>query len=135
MKSIHDNRLENTRQLAGGFETLSSFADFINKPADLVSRYIGSNPTKKIGEKMARHIEACFKLTPHSLDQEGMGMHKSRDDGNGKVSDLPAVYKALLEADELALMRQLNEALLTKQLDDKDIELLRSLIRRLKQTP
>lgn len=131
MKSIHSIRLAHTRKLAKTFETNHAFAEFIDRPSDLISRYIGTNPSKNIGGSMARHIESCFKLPLYYLDNE---ISPEALDGAEGLREEAALFRAtnnLLKEDQMKLLRLLSESLLTDRLSKDDIILLRQLIRRL----
>ncbi|SDF69170.1 Peptidase S24-like [Onishia taeanensis] len=47
---------------------LRGLANAIDRSESQVSSFAGANPSKNIGERMARHIEASLKLPPHYLD-------------------------------------------------------------------
>lgn len=70
MKSIEEIRLDNARTLAKGYRTLSEFAHKIERSPTQVSRFMGKNPTKKIGSLIARDIEAKLSLAPSYLDND-----------------------------------------------------------------
>lgn len=60
MNTISEIRLANARKIADEYTNSADFAKKIDRESTQVSRFMGANPTKKIGEKMARHIEiAC----------------------------------------------------------------------------
>lgn len=70
MKTIDQIRAENARKLRDSVGGNAAFATHIDREPTQVSRLIGINPTKKIGDIMARHIEKCFGLPIAWLDQE-----------------------------------------------------------------
>lgn len=70
MKTINEIRVDNARKLRDGVGGNTYFASRLDREATQISRIIGKNPTKKIGDDMARHIEACFDLQIGWLDRE-----------------------------------------------------------------
>ncbi|HHQ2586108.1 TPA: LexA family protein [Providencia rettgeri] len=70
MKTIDQIRAENARKLRDSVGGNAAFASHIDREPTQVSRLIGINPTKKIGDLMARHIEKCFGLPTGWLDTE-----------------------------------------------------------------
>ncbi|WP_157760648.1 hypothetical protein [Hydrogenovibrio halophilus] len=70
MKSIYDIRRFNAQLLCEYSGTMAEFAHRIQRAQTQVSRLIGKNPTRNIGEKLARHIEASFQLPEHWLDHQ-----------------------------------------------------------------
>lgn len=70
MKEISQIRLENVRQLAKGAGGTTPFAIKVDREPTQMSRVMGSNPTKNIGSKLARHIEACFGKPSGWLDYD-----------------------------------------------------------------
>lgn len=70
MKNIHDIRLENARILASTFKNLADFAEKIERAPTQVSRFMGKNPTKHIGDKLARHLEEKLNMATGWLDRE-----------------------------------------------------------------
>ncbi|WP_330926316.1 hypothetical protein [Candidatus Sororendozoicomonas aggregata] len=96
---INEIRRHNARLLADQFKTLSGFADYIDRSQTYVSRFIGRNPTKGIGNKIARKIEKSFDKPHGWLDT----LHSSLDDNDGK--DQPATLRKATNApntDEIA---------------------------------
>lgn len=66
---ISSTRLKNFRQLIAERRLkLSDVADLLGKAPAQVSAFGGKNPTKGIGHKIAREIEAALTLAPGSLD-------------------------------------------------------------------
>ncbi|MBN0668966.1 helix-turn-helix transcriptional regulator, partial [Pseudomonas aeruginosa] len=61
-------RRTNALSLAEKEGGTGAFASRIDREPTQVSRLIGSNPTKNIGNKLARHIEECFDLPRGWLD-------------------------------------------------------------------
>ncbi|WP_440863065.1 LexA family protein [Symbiopectobacterium purcellii] len=70
MKTNDEIRRDNARKLRDSVGGNNSFATFIDRESTQVSRIIGKNPTKKIGDDLARHIEKCFSLAVGWLDSE-----------------------------------------------------------------
>lgn len=70
MKSIYDIRRFNAQLLSEYCGTMASFSDRIGRAQTQVSRLIGKNPTRNIGDKLARHIEQCFCLPAYWLDRQ-----------------------------------------------------------------
>jgi len=70
MKTNDEIRRDNARKLRDSAGGNSSFASLIEREPTQVSRVIGKNPTKKIGDDLARHIEKCFDLPDGWLDKE-----------------------------------------------------------------
>ncbi|MGX8939310.1 LexA family protein [Symbiopectobacterium sp. Eva_TO] len=70
MKTNDEIRRDNARKLRDSVGGNNSFATFIDRESTQVSRIIGKNPTKKIGDDLARHIEKCFSLGVGWLDSE-----------------------------------------------------------------
>lgn len=70
VKDINEIRRDNARQLATQESSLAAFADRIDRSATQVSRFMGKNPTKGIGDKIARHIETTYGKERGWLDQD-----------------------------------------------------------------
>ncbi|MFS7161905.1 LexA family protein [Serratia proteamaculans] len=70
MKTIDEIRRDNARKLRDSTGGNSSFSSMIDREPTQVSRVIGKNPTKNIGDDLARHIEKCFDLPAGWLDKE-----------------------------------------------------------------
>lgn len=70
MRTIKEIRRENARKLRDGVGGNSSFATQIDREPTQTSRFLGGNPTKNVGDDLARHIEKCFDLPTGWLDQE-----------------------------------------------------------------
>lgn len=68
MRTIYEIRLANARKLASKYKNQAEFANAINKPATQVSRFMGKNPTKNIGDEIASDIEVALGLDPGYLD-------------------------------------------------------------------
>lgn len=70
LKTIDDVRRENARKLAADTGSNAAFSRKINRETTQVSRIIGKNYTRHIGDALARHIEDCFELAHGWLDQD-----------------------------------------------------------------
>jgi len=70
VNDIDQIRRTNARSLADKAGSLSAFADRLDRAPTQISRIIGKNATKSIGNKMARHIEEMHNLEHGWLDQE-----------------------------------------------------------------
>lgn len=70
MRNIHKNRLINARHLAEDFPTKVAFAEKLGKEPTQVSRFMGKNPTKRIGDLIAEQIEEAFDKPKGWLDIE-----------------------------------------------------------------
>ncbi|KAA0020748.1 LexA family transcriptional repressor [Salinicola corii] len=88
MKEISEIRLENARTLADQVGGTGSFASRIDREPTQASRFMGRNPTKNIGDRLARHIEECFDKPKGWLDTD----HSGRGDSN--VAHHPAQFES-----------------------------------------
>ncbi|MGO3058835.1 MAG: LexA family protein [Halomonas sp.] len=70
MKEITQIRLENARGLAEQAGGNTNFANKIDREPTQISRFMGANPTKNIGNRLARHIETCFGKPKGWLDYD-----------------------------------------------------------------
>lgn len=70
LKTIHEIRLSNTRKLMkeSGLNR-TEFAEKIDMSYNLLSQYVGKNPTKNIGDDTAEKIEKAFNKPKGYLDQ------------------------------------------------------------------
>ena len=137
MKSIHEIRLENMRELMGEFETQQAFADFLDRTPTLISRYAGPNPTKRIGEAMARHIELCFGKDKFWIDTDhstNVGEPAEGYTPAGPVSDSVLNFASRIERMDIRrrdLARRIIDAIDESQLSEEDLRLIKNLIARL----
>lgn len=76
MNTISDIRLANARSLAAAYKNPAEFARVIDRESTQVSRFMGSNPTKNIGDRMARHIEKACKKPTGWLDTDRISSDK-----------------------------------------------------------
>ncbi|BBP44561.1 hypothetical protein [Thiosulfativibrio zosterae] len=68
MKNIHEIRRQNCQLLIKHAGSMAVFAQRIERSQTQVSRFAGINPTRNVGEKLARHIERCFCVSSFWLD-------------------------------------------------------------------
>lgn len=70
LQTIHEIRLSNTKKLIKDLSlSRTEFAEKIEMSYNLVSQYIGKNPTKNIGDDTADKIEKAFNKPKGFLDQ------------------------------------------------------------------
>jgi len=70
LKTIHEIRLSNTKKLMKDLGlSRTEFADKIDMSYNLLSQYIGKNPTKNIGDETAEKIELACNKPKGFLDQ------------------------------------------------------------------
>lgn len=100
MKTIDEIRRENAIALADAAGGNTVFAEKIDRETTQVSRFIGKNFTKKIGDDMARHIEECFGLERGWLDQ-------ARDAGAVKEPSAEYIAKQINEVPHYTI-KQIN---------------------------
>lgn len=75
LQTIYEIRLSNTKKLMKEMGlTRTEFAEKIEMSYNLVSQYIGKNPTKNIGDDTAEKIEKAFKKPKGFLDQSNTAM-------------------------------------------------------------
>lgn len=79
MKTISEVRLENARHLADKYQNLAEFSRVIDREPTQVSRFMGANPTKNIGDKIARHIEQSCRQPKGWLDKDHSPAQKISD--------------------------------------------------------
>lgn len=68
MRKIYEIRLINVRNLASKYSTNAEFARKLEREPTQISRFMGKNPTKMIGDKLADDIENKLGLIPGELD-------------------------------------------------------------------
>ena len=85
MKTIDIVRRENARMLAEKVGGNSVFSEKIDRETTQISRFLGRNFTKNIGDTMARHIEERFSLPHGWLDQDWSKGSGSDADANAHV--------------------------------------------------
>ncbi|MDH0032041.1 MULTISPECIES: LexA family transcriptional regulator [unclassified Acinetobacter] len=81
LQTIHEIRLSNARKLMedSGLDR-TEFAEKIQMSYNLLSQYIGKNPTKNIGDETAEKIEQAFNKPKGFLDQSQDNLSKSLPD-------------------------------------------------------
>lgn len=80
LQTIHEIRLSNTKRLIKELGlTRTEFAEKIDMSYNLVSQYIGKNPTKNIGDDTAEKIEKAFHKPKGFLDQSGIATSKQEN--------------------------------------------------------
>ena len=76
LKTIHEIRLSNARKLMKELGlSRTEFAEKIEMSYNLLSQYIGKNPTKNIGDDTAEKIEKYFKKPKGYLDQSDSALN------------------------------------------------------------
>lgn len=105
MRTIHQIRLENVRALAEEFKSQSEFADAIGKVPTQVSRFMGKNPTKNIGNDLAEEIEKALGLEEGALDIPNLNSN-TRGYQSSKYQEADQGHKEIVDevADELLNM-------------------------------
>lgn len=86
IRESSDIRRENALTLRDEVGGVNAFAQVIKREPTQVSRFLGRNPTKNIGEMMARHIEECFDKPRGWLDTQ----HSPRSGDNIAPEPMPA---------------------------------------------
>ncbi|GAA0327949.1 S24 family peptidase [Morganella psychrotolerans] len=102
MKTIDQIRADNTRTLRDAIGGNTAFSARINREPTQVSRLIGINPTKRIGNTIARHIEECFDLVTGWLDQEHPEKIQSNDEYITPLNHLKIRHVPLLTRQQAA---------------------------------
>lgn len=95
MKEIAQIRLENVRKLAQIAGGTTPFATKVDREPTQMSRVMGTNPTKNIGSRLARHIESCFGKPTGWLDYDhNNGPHETgaASDNNVLIAPTPLRY-------------------------------------------
>ena len=110
---VYGIRLRNARELAAEFERLADFAAKIGKQPTQVSRFMGKNPTKTIGSKIARDIEKAYSKPhgwldrPHEIVAGSVKADAAVVTGSAAVrSKLVALLANSSEEDLLAVLEQ-----------------------------
>jgi hypothetical protein len=67
--TVYAFRLENTRRLILKVGGPAKFAEIFGKDVSQVSQFAGRNPTRNIGDDLARQIEEKFGLAHGELDR------------------------------------------------------------------
>ncbi len=109
MNTISEIRLENARQLASHYQNLAEFSRVIDREPTQVSRFMGANPTKKIGDRIARHIEQSCRKPKGWLDtdhsQKELSMVAEIGPTYGGYREKESSEVPLIEWDQLAAKR------------------------------
>lgn len=88
---INEIRLENARSLAKKLDPeypIKALATKLDKATSLISNYIGKNPTKRIGNQVARDIELAFDLPRGWMDA-----YQGEIKGMMMVADQTSAYR------------------------------------------
>lgn len=86
LMNIHSLRLELLHQvMEQRHMNLQKLADALDRAPSQCSSFAGKNPTKNIGERMARYIEGRLNLPPNYLDDPR--------NGSGAVGEQSAAYR------------------------------------------
>lgn len=88
MKEIAQIRLDNVRHLAKQAGGTTPFAVKVDREPTQMSRVMGTNPTKNIGSRLARHIESCFGKPAGWLDYDHNNV-SSGDNGEAYSNTSP----------------------------------------------
>jgi SOS-response transcriptional repressor LexA len=89
MKTISDVRLENARFLAKKHQNLAEFSRVIDREPTQVSRFMGANPTKKIGDRIARHIEQSCRKPKGWLDRDRTSGNNNQTPEYETITEFP----------------------------------------------
>lgn len=116
MNSIYDIRRDNAQLLVNFIGNKTLFSERIERSPTQVSRILGLNPTRNIGEKFARHIEHCFCLPKFWLDQA----HKSTDRISNQVNTINQDRYEHLHH----VLCELYQATITKRIDETTYKML-----------
>lgn len=105
MNTISEIRLSNARNLAAEYNNLAEFSRIIDREPTQVSRFMGANPTKNIGDRIARHIESrCRKPkgwldTDHSADHIEVAFTATPNDYEKSI--LQSINTPLIDWDQV----------------------------------
>lgn len=103
MNDIDQIRKANARALADSLDTHADFAEKIDRVPTQVSRIIGKNATKGIGNRMARHIEECFGKPRGWLDQ----LHQEQAVAPHEDAAQPLGSRVQLTPEQVDVLREL----------------------------
>jgi len=103
---IKQIRLKNTRYLAQSVGGIVALANKLGKSHQQVSHWIGCNPVKNIGHKIAKEIEAAFNKPSNWLDSLHPELYGEEE--NQKVAKV-AQGSVDLSADALEFARLFDE--------------------------
>ncbi|MGC9386115.1 MAG: hypothetical protein ACP5D0_04150 [Hydrogenovibrio sp.] len=120
MDDIYQVRRKNAQLLVDFIGNKTLFAEEIERSSTQVSRLMGVNPTRNIGEKLARHIEHSFCLPKFWLDNP----HDSADEINPNLHNINQdKYEHLHE-----ILCELYQATITRQVDESTYLLMLDVI-------
>lgn len=94
MKTVKEIRRDNARTLAK--DGPAEFARVIESTTQQVNQFMGPNPTRNIGDAIARRIEAAYRKPTGWLDVE----HISPKSGESGIDPEAALIKQLLPEDK-----------------------------------
>ena len=77
---IYETRYTNVRALLDNFRTLKEFAAAVGKPPGQCSSFAGRNPSKRIGDTLAREIERACGLQEYELDFDPLAYELNKAD-------------------------------------------------------
>ncbi|WP_127470130.1 hypothetical protein [Thiomicrorhabdus aquaedulcis] len=105
MKNIHEIRRQSCVLLVEHAGSMMEFARQIERSPTQVSRFVGKNPTRNIGERLARHIERCFCISEFWLDIDHSFLDPPEFSGSkemlpDKHEQLHAILSDILLADQ-----------------------------------
>jgi len=127
MNSIYDIRRDNAQLLVNFIGNKTLFSERIERSPTQVSRILGLNPTRNIGEKLARHIEHCFCLPKFWLDQA----HQQSENIENQVNTInQGRYEHLHH-----VLCELYQATITKRIDESTYHLLVKVLEHHKASP
>lgn len=107
--NISEIRLENARQLANSIGGVVAMAERLGKSQPQVSHFIGGNPVKNIGNKIARQIEEAFNKENGWLDnchtQSSDMAHDAESNTTNKIplTDCLAVPLCLMQGHDFCI--------------------------------
>lgn len=104
---IKQIRLKNTRYLAESVGGVVALANKLNKSHQQVSHWIGLNPSKNVGHKIAKEIEVAFNKPSGWLDSLHPELYGEEEE-NKKVAGA-AKRSVDLSADALEFARLFDE--------------------------
>lgn len=119
MRTIYEIRLTNARKLASRYKNQAEFANAINKPATQVSRFMGKNPTKNIGDEIANDIEMALGLESGYLDTKHYDF--SLDDISSAIESASPRSTAILNE----MNHLINEGI---ELSEQEESIIRSIL-------
>lgn len=72
MKDVYETRYANARKLMelNGYKYVTDLINLYGATQGYLNNILGNNPSKNIGEKAARKLEAIFNVEPYYLDKD-----------------------------------------------------------------